>query len=62
MAKMTKTEQETARLTHAANRFYQEAEAPDANAWHKVFTALAKRDLKALYALCEEHGVLTHKD
>lgn len=59
---MTEDEKKTARLTHAANRFYQEAEAPDGNAWHKVFTALATRDEAALFALCEEHGVLTHKD
>lgn len=45
-----------------ANRFWQEAEAPDGNAWHHVFLALAKRDVKALEKLCEEHGVLTHND
>lgn len=59
---MTRTEKETARLTHAANRFFQEAEAPDGNAWNAVFSALAKRDLKELFAICERHGVLTHKD
>jgi hypothetical protein len=59
---MTRTEKKIAVLSHMANRFYQEAEAPDGTAWSHVFLALARRDVKALEKLCVEHGVLTHND
>jgi len=50
-------EQKTAHLTNMANRFWQEAEAPDGNAWNELFTCLATRNIPRMEALLKEYKV-----